>query len=149
MDRRLIPSAVIVLALATACGGQADGDSSTPPSTSAVSAAASASAGPSGAVREASAAACNEVNRLTREVIAGLTDPSPGNWEAFAVSVQNVANGAPDPAMRDALTELATGALTASERLDAGSGVRDALVDFDAAVPALDVLCKRAGQPLN
>jgi hypothetical protein len=149
MDRRLIPSVLIVLALATACAGETSSEGSATPSTPNASTPAPTSSGGSADLRAITAAACDEVNRLTRETMEGITDPSPDHWAAFAVSLQNVANGAPDPAMRDALTALATGALTASDQLGAGSNVRDSVADFDDAFPALDVLCKKAGQPLN
>lgn len=146
MHARLVPVGAAALLLLTACGG---GGSSTQSSTAPTSAAPSAVSSSSAAVTAVSAAACNEINRLTREAIDGLTDATPAHWEAFAMQTQNVANGSPDPQMRDALTVLATGALTASEKLTAGSNVRDAVADFDAAVPAVDHLCKLAGQPLN
>lgn len=150
MDLRLIPAGLLALTLLTACGGgqSADGTASAA-SPSIPAASASGGAGPDAGLVAATAASCNEVNRLTREGIDGLTDPEAAHWEVFAVSLQSVANGSPDPSLRDALTALATGALTASERLGAGSNVRDAVSDFDAAIPDVDRLCKQAGMPLN
>lgn len=146
MDLRLIPAALLAVTVLAGCGGAQTSDGgSTAPATSAPAASDQASA----ALIAASAAACDEVNRLTREAMDGLTDPTPAHWENFAVALQNVANGSPDPDLRQALTDLATGALTASERLDKGENVRDSVADFDAAVPALDRLCKAAGMPLN
>lgn len=149
MDLRLIPGALLAVGLLAGCGGaQTAGEASTAATTPASSAPA-ASVPASAGLIAASAAACDEVNRLTREAMDGLTDPKPAHWENFAVALQNVANGSPDPDLRQALTDLATGALTASERLGKGDNVRDSVADFDNAIPALDRLCKAAGMPLN
>lgn len=149
MDLRLIPAGIVALALLTACGGGTDATESSTAAASSAPASAAPSDGTAAGLAAANAAACDEVNRLTREAVQGITDPDTGHWEAFAVGVQNVANGSPDPAMREALTTLATGALTASEKLADGGNVRDSTTDFLDAVPAVDSLCKVAGQPLN
>ena len=152
MDLRLIPAGIAALALLTACGGGTDATESTMASSAAASSASASATAPdstAAGLAAANAAACDEVNRLTREAVQGITDPDTGHWEAFAVGVQNVANGSPDPAMREALTTLATAALTASEKLADGGNVRDSTAGFLDAVPAVDSLCKVAGQPLN
>ena len=95
------------------------------------------------------AAACTEINRLTRQELDGLTDDSPDHWQSFAFALQTVANAADDAEFRTALTELATGALTASESLAAGEKAGNATSGFQDAVPAVDHLCKQAGAPLN
>jgi hypothetical protein len=142
MPARLLPLLVAGLVLA-GCGGGAE------PATQSASPSMSPSAptvnGPPGAP---TAAACDEVNRLTRQSIDGLSDPAPEHWEALAFSLQGVANSSADPEFRDSLTALATAALTVSEDLTAGVGVGRATVGFLDAVPPVDSLCKKVGVPL-
>ena len=136
----------LVLA-ACSSGASASGDSTASPSLSSSAPATATTAGPPPAGIP-TAVACDEINRLTRAELDGLTDDSPAHWESFAFALQNIANGADDPNFRTALTDVATGALTASESLAAGEKAGAATVAFRDAVPALDTLCKKAGAPL-
>lgn len=140
---RLSP-AIAALALLAACSS---GSAAAPASSSvpAASTPASSGAGPAGAVY----AACSEVTRVSHEVLKGLADQDPSHWDAFAVALQSVANGTPDPAFRAAATDLATAALAAADGLKAGTPLGTARAKFDDAVPAVDTLCKKAGAPLN
>lgn len=140
---------VVSLALAgvalAGCGGGAAASSETAGPASSV---ASAPAGSGAANAAPTAAACDEINRLTREQIKGLTDDSPDHWQAFAFSLQTMADASSDPEFQGALTDLATAALTASDDLASGTPVGKATSGFLDAVPAVDHFCKLAGKPL-
>ena len=140
----LLVGALAVSPAVTACGGGTEGPDS-PASTSA----AAASGAPSSSLPGlATPAACDEVNRLSRQDIDTLSDPDSVHWGTFAISLQGVANASADPDFRTALTDLATAALTVSEDLAAGTPVGKATGGFLDAVPAVDHLCKLAGVPL-
>lgn len=135
------------LLLLSACssGDPASSSGTQAPESSGASAAASVSP----EVVALTAAACGEINRLTREEMDGLVDDDASHWERFAVSLQSIADGSADRAFGAATTEMATAALRTSESLRAGKPLGPALTAFEDALPAVDSACKAVGAPLN
>ncbi len=149
MNLRVIAIVAFVGAAAAGCGG--GGSGSATPSTAPVASDASAGVPSSAASpsREWTVAACGELNRLTREETDRLTSDSASDWEQFASGIQAIANAAGGSELGQSLTTMATGALTASERLADGDKLLAATSDFYDAVLEVDGFCKRAGAPLN
>ena len=148
MNLRLIAGVALAGALAAGCSATSEPapPASVPAASQAGPAVPSIAASPP---PEWTAAACGELNRLTREEMDRLATDSASDWEQFAFAIQSIANGAGASELGGALTTLATGALTASERLADGDRLLAATSDFYDAVLEVDGFCKRAGAPLS
>jgi len=149
MRLRVIAIVVLVGSAVAGCGGGTSGSAS--PATAPVASDTSAAAPSAGAAppREWTAAACGELNRLTREDMDRLTTDSASDWLRFASGIQVIATAAEGSDLGRALTTMATAALTASERLADGDTLLAATSDFYDSVLEVDGFCKRAGAPLS
>jgi hypothetical protein len=93
--------------------------------------------------------ACDRINAISTEYMAGFTTTDDTLWGQFADETLSLSSDATDPDLSAALMSLAVAAQFTVTGLESGEDLTTSKGDFDTALNDVGTLCTAAGVPLK